>query len=218
MPNTADHRPGAETPSSALFTHKAPTARNTAPPSEACLQLSPNCCPSQALLASSVAAVSPLPVRREAPRRFHPRLRPAFHPGPNSGQPAALTFSAAGRLGLKTFAFCALWPFRRQRPPAPAPLRSKRPFARCARFDLERCLPFSPPADRPDLPPAFSRLRFSSWPPAPTTHTAPARFRPHDFRFHHHRPNERVSGTACFPKSIVGDATSPSNRQRCPTA
>ncbi len=31
-------------------------------------------------------------------------------------------------------------------------------------------------------------------------------------------PNEGVSGTACFPRSIVGDVTSPSNRRRCPTA
>ena len=31
-------------------------------------------------------------------------------------------------------------------------------------------------------------------------------------------PNVGVSGTACFPRSIVGDATLPSNRLRCPTA
>ena len=31
-------------------------------------------------------------------------------------------------------------------------------------------------------------------------------------------PNDCVSGTACFPKTIVGDATPPSNRLRCPTA
>jgi len=141
----------------------------------------------------------------KAPRRFNPRLRPAFHHRPNGG--AHRFLCRPPRLNALTVHAPGL--FQRLRPPAPAPPRSKRPFVRCARFDLERCLPFSPPAGPSDLPPAFrtfafpcGRLRPKPTPPRPA-------FTRHDFRFHHHRPNDCVSGTACFPRSIVGDAPSP---------
>jgi len=85
-----------------------------------------------------------------------------------------------------------------------APPRSKCSFARCARFDLERCLRFSPPAGRPDLPPAFRTFAFPRrllclrpTPPRPA-------FAHHDFRFHHHRPNDSVSGAASPSQALAG--------------
>ena len=85
-------------------------------------------------------------------------------------------------------------------------------------FGFSRCLLFNSPAAQPNCPP--HDLPFCLTPAACACQNFCSRRRFFRFSFFLADlwPNDCVSGTACFPRRIVGDATPPQNRQRCPTA
>jgi len=178
-------------------------ARNATPPSEVCFQFSPNCRPSQALFACPMAVGRPARTILESSAPLPPAPSSGISPPPQRRHPPSPLQAASA---LNALTVHALWPFRRQRPLAPEPPRSKRFFARCADLTWKCAFtstrpPAHPTCRRPFRAFAFprGRLRPKPTPPQPA-------FTRHNFRFHHHRPNVGVSGTACLSSNLAGES------------
>ena len=199
--------------------HKAPTARNATPPSEACLQLSPIRRPSQAPFARPMAAGRPARTVLESPAPLQPAPSHGFSPPPQR-RPACSAHRFHCRpprpstpLPPRALAFSGVAAARASAAAKQTPLCPLRPLGFGKVLSLQ-------PARRPIRLAAGLFALSLVLAAACTQKPAPLRpaFAHHDFRFHLHRPNDRVSGTACLSNNSAGDATSPQNRHRSRTA